>query len=215
MSHPAKLRIILKDHDIRKLDLAHGIPGTVDELESIVKETFELDGNFTLHYKEADFGEEYFSLTSTSDIKDKDTIKVVQIVEPATVTLTFSDVDSSFECASETLVNTSSTSETPSGPCSKRSSGSQDTVILSSPEHLSRRLQRWSTNFSVPRFAYETELVLASTKETFKKDGTKLKFTAVLPDILEKLAETIFQYVAYPTSAQLSNVAEALVREHP
>ncbi|KAM9451464.1 uncharacterized protein Hap1MRO34_021776 isoform 1-T1 [Clarias gariepinus] len=216
MSHPAKLRIILKDHDIRKLDLPHGIPETVDELECIVRETFELDGNFTLHYKDVDFGEEYFSLTSTSDIKDKDTIKVVQIVEPPSVTLTFSDVDSSFDCASETSGNISASVEKLSRPCgSSSSSGSQDIVIMSSPEHINQRLQRWPTNFPVPRFAYETELLLASANETFKKDGTKLNFTAVLSDILEKLAETIFQYVAYPTSAQLSDVAEALVQEHP
>ncbi|XP_039907699.1 sterile alpha motif domain-containing protein 3-like [Simochromis diagramma] len=221
MSHPAKLRIILKEHNIRKLDLPHGIPGTVEELESIVKETFEVDGKFTLHYKDADFGEEYFSLTSTGDIKDKDTLKVVQIIEPPTITLTFSDVDSSFKSASETLVNASaisetSVSETSSVSCGTScSSGSQDTVILSSPEHLSRRLQRWPTNFSVPRFAYDTELLLASGNETFKKDGTKLNFTPLLPDIVEKLAETIFQYVAYPTSAQLADVAEALVQQHP
>lgn len=221
MSHPAKLRIILKEHNIRKLDLPHGIPGTVEELESIVKETFEVDGKFTLHYKDADFGEEYFSLTSTGDIKDKDTLKVVQIIEPPTITLTFSDVDSSFKSASETLVNASAISETSvletsSVSCGTScSSGSQDTVILSSPEHFGRRFQRWPTNFSVPRFAYDTELLLASGNETFKKDGTKLNFTPLLPDILEKLAETIFQYVAYPTSAQLADVAEALVQQHP
>lgn len=56
-----------------KLDLPHGLPGTVEEIESIVRETFGLQENFTLHYKDTDFGEEYFSLTSTSDIKDKDT----------------------------------------------------------------------------------------------------------------------------------------------
>ncbi|XP_019220073.1 sterile alpha motif domain-containing protein 3 [Oreochromis niloticus] len=107
-------------------------------------------------------------------------------------------------------------SETSSVSCGTScSSGSQDTVILSSPEHLSQRLQRWPTSFSVPRFAYDTELLLASGNEAFKKDGTKLNFIPVLPDILEKLAETIFQYVAYPTSAQLADVAEALVRQHP
>ncbi|KAG5279538.1 hypothetical protein AALO_G00078850 [Alosa alosa] len=53
MSQLAKLRIILQDHDIRKLDLPHGIPATVAELESIVRETFELNGNFALHYKDA------------------------------------------------------------------------------------------------------------------------------------------------------------------
>lgn len=111
--------------------------------------TFEVDGTFTLHYKDADVGEEYFSLTSTGDIKDKDTLKVVQIIEPPTITLTFSDVDSSFKSASETLVNASaisetSVSETSSVSCGTScSSGSQDTVILSSPEYLSQRLQRF------------------------------------------------------------------------
>ena len=38
MSHPAKLWIILTDHDIRKLDLPDGIPGTVVQLEFIVRD---------------------------------------------------------------------------------------------------------------------------------------------------------------------------------
>lgn len=96
-------------------------------------------------------------------------------------------------------------------PNSSCSSGSQDTWILSSPEPETR----WPTEFPVPRFACETELVLASGNEAFKKDGIQLNFTTILPDILEKLAESIFQYVAYPTSAQLSDVAEALIQKHP
>uniref|UniRef100_A0A9J8A6J0 Uncharacterized protein n=1 Tax=Cyprinus carpio carpio TaxID=630221 RepID=A0A9J8A6J0_CYPCA len=216
-SCPAKLRIILQDHDIRKLDLPQGIPGTVSELESIVRKTFVLNGNFTLHYKDADFGEEYFSLTSTSDIKDKDTIKVIHIVEPPTLTLTFTDVESSIKSASKTCIQTSvHTSVTDIYPSISGSfSESQDTLILPSSEHKTQRSQRWPTEFSVPRFAYDTELVLAAGSEAFKKDGIQLNFTPILPDILEKLAESIFQYVAYPTSAQLSDVAEALVQKYP
>ncbi|XP_052409578.1 uncharacterized protein LOC127955941 isoform X3 [Carassius gibelio] len=216
-SCPAKLRIILQDHDIRKLDLPQGIPETVSELESIVRKTFVLNGNFTLHYKDADFGEEYFSLTSTSDIKDKDTIKVIHIVEPPTLTLTFTDVENSFKSASKTCIQTSvHTSVTDIYPSISSSfSESQDTLILPSPEHKTQRSQRWPTEFSVPRFAYDTELVLAAGSEAFRKDGTQLNFTPILPDILEKLAENIFQYVAYPTSAQLSDVAEALVQKYP
>ncbi|XP_036004042.1 sterile alpha motif domain-containing protein 3-like isoform X2 [Fundulus heteroclitus] len=92
---------------------------------------------------------------------------------------------------------------------------SQDTVILSSPEHGIQRSQRWPTEFPVPRFGYDTELVLASGNEAFKKDGIPLNFTSVLSDILERLAESIFQYVAYPTSAHFSDVAEALIQKHP
>ncbi|XP_041949692.1 uncharacterized protein LOC121709989 isoform X4 [Alosa sapidissima] len=214
MSQLPKLRIILQDHDIRKLDLPHGIPGTVAELESIVKETFELNGNFTLHYKDAGFGDEYFSLTSTSELQDKDTIKVIHVVEPPTYTLTFTDLDSTIE--NETSIHTSDhPSVTSISPNSSCSTGSADTVILSSPEHTTRRSQCWPTEFPIPRFAYDTELVLASRNEAFKKDGIYLVFTSILQDILEKVAETVFQYVAYPTNAQLSDVALALVQKHP
>lgn len=220
MSHQAKLRIILQDHDIRKLDLPHGIPGTVGDLESIVRKSFGLDGSFSLHYKDPDFGEEYFSLTTTSDIMDKDTIKVVHIVEPPTFTQNLTPVGSSIESASETSIQSSAASLHTSvtsihPPSSSCSSGSQDTIILSSPEGETQRSQRWPAEFAVPRFAYDTELVLASANDAFKKDGVLLNLTTILPDILEKLAECIFLYVAYPTSAQLSHVAEALVLMHP
>ena len=58
---------------IDKLELLGGIPGTVDELQSIVNQKYGLEpGKFTLHYKDADFGGQFFSLTSTRDLKHKD-----------------------------------------------------------------------------------------------------------------------------------------------
>lgn len=100
-------------HDIGKLDLPYGIPGIVDELESIVRETSQLE-----------FGEKYFSLSSTSDIVE--------------LTLTFTEVDSSIESASDASIHTSApsvyTSVTSIHPSSSCSSGSQDTLILSSLE---------------------------------------------------------------------------------
>lgn len=49
----------------------------------------------------------------------------------------------------------------------------------------------------------------------FKRDGIPLNFTSVLSDILERLAESIFQYVAYPVSTQFLDVAEALIQKYP
>ncbi|KAF3856112.1 hypothetical protein F7725_016835 [Dissostichus mawsoni] len=40
-------------------------------------------------------------------------------------------------------------------------------------------------------------------------------FLFALPDILGKLAEVIYEYTAYPSSAQLSQVAEALIKKIP
>lgn len=56
--------------------------------------------------------------------------------------------------------------------------------------------------------------MLVSGDEAFKEDAIPGNFLEK-PNILEKLAESIFQYVAYPTSAQLSDVAEALIQKHP
>ncbi|KAG7514192.1 hypothetical protein JOB18_027358 [Solea senegalensis] len=215
MSHPAKLRVILQDHEIRKLDLPHGIPGTVGELQSIVRETFELQDNFTLHYKDADFGEEYFSLVSTSDIKNKDTIKVVNIVEPPTFTLNLTEVNASFESESEISIPSEAESTSVTTVHSSCSSRSQDTLILSSPEHGIQRSERWPTEFPVPRFAYDTELMLTSGNEAYKNNSIPLNFTSILTDVLERLAESIFQYVSYPSSSQFADVAEALILKHP
>lgn len=59
MSHPnaaAALRLILHDYVIDKLELPGGIPGTMDELQSIVQQKYGLEpGKFTLHYRDADY----------------------------------------------------------------------------------------------------------------------------------------------------------------
>ena len=208
----AKLRVILQESDIRRLDLPLGIPATVGELEAVVRETFGITGNFVLHYKDVDFGEEYFSLNSTGELKDRDTIKV-HIVEPPTVTLTFTDLDSSFGSASQ-ISNPSSSAHTEVGSSSSCSIASQDTVILSSPEH-GHRSQHWPTEFEIPRFAYDTELVLAYGNDKYVTDGTPFRVNAILNDVLEKLAESIYHYVAYPSIDQFSDVALALIQKHP
>ncbi len=88
---PAVLRIILQDHDVRKLFLPSGIPNTVDDLLTTVKDTFQLDGDYSLMYMDTDFGQ-FFTLTSTDDIKNKDSIKIVKKVEDPSVILTLTPV---------------------------------------------------------------------------------------------------------------------------
>lgn len=85
---PAQLWVILADHDVHKVVLPSGIPETMDELHSLIRDRFSITRDFRLHYKNVDFGDEFFTLFSTTDLKDKDTIKVVflQDHEP-TVTL--------------------------------------------------------------------------------------------------------------------------------
>ena len=39
MSQPAQLRVMLADHDVRKVVLPSGIPETVEDLHSVIRET--------------------------------------------------------------------------------------------------------------------------------------------------------------------------------
>ncbi len=93
-------------------------------------------------------------------------------------------------------------------------SSSQDTIILSR-RSTTERCQLWPKQFPIPQFAYETEIYLERATEDFKKNGTLLTTSKVKADILEKLAEAIYTYTAYPSSAQISDVAEALIKKYP
>lgn len=209
MSQPAHLRVILSDHDVQKLTLPSGIPETVGELQLVVRNTFGLTDDFCLHFKDADFGNDFFSLLSTTDIKDKDTIKVVYIQTRTTVTFT----DDYFSSIIGGSLQASDDS------CSVVSSN--DTLILSPEpmkENLAQRLKGWPLEFTIPRFSHSTEMLLQSGNESFSKSGTLFSIKdliSLLPDILGRLAEVIYEYTAYPSSAQLSQVAETLVKTHP
>lgn len=101
---------------------------------------------------------------------------------------------------------------------------SDDTIILSSPETIlqsspesTRSLcsSSWPAQFTIPTFSFDTELILQAANEAYRKDGTCLNNYSVKPNILDKLADSIFAYTAYPSRAQREQVAEALVMKHP
>lgn len=109
-----KFRVLIEE-DIKKLVLKNGIPLTVEELVVAVKEAFSITENISLQYKDEDF----LALTSTEELKDKATIKVVypvinlyMTVVPDESTPDVSDVSSLCESTTHTV-------------------DSQDTVILS------------------------------------------------------------------------------------
>lgn len=55
----ARLRVILQE-EICKLNLPSGIPQTVEELKKIVKETFEIDQDFSLQFQDQDLDGQFF-----------------------------------------------------------------------------------------------------------------------------------------------------------
>ena len=62
-------------HEIKKLCLP-GIPRTVQELEAAVKQAFGISVDISLQHKDPDFND-FITLSSTDDLQDKDTLKLV------------------------------------------------------------------------------------------------------------------------------------------
>nr|XP_046263050.1 uncharacterized protein LOC124068683 isoform X2 [Scatophagus argus] len=200
-----RLRVILQE-EIHKLTLPSGIPQTVGELKNILQETFAIEQDFSIQFQDQDFDGQFFSLLETKDIKDKDTIKVV-LIEPV-ITLTFEDCLNAKGLQESTDCSRAESSE---DTCSTAS-----TIILSSPESTSSlHSESWPAQFEIPTFSFDTELILQTANEAYRKDGTLLNNPAVKSNILDKLAASIFVYTAYPSQAQREQVAEALVAKHP
>ncbi|XP_034038709.1 uncharacterized protein LOC117521504 [Thalassophryne amazonica] len=211
--HAVRFRVVI-DHDIKKITLNSGMPSSVEVLITAVKEAFSINSQISLQYKDADF-DDFFTLTSTSDLKDKDTLKVVYV--PPEIILTMhphdrnpdaSDVSSVDDLLSmdsqDTLIESPTSSE--------RQNTWLPMIPKSSP---SERQSLWPAQFPIPTFSYNTELALKQGNEKYLRDGTPLTTPSVKSDILERLAEAIFSYTAYPNDAQKAAVAQALIQKHP
>ncbi|XP_019205875.1 uncharacterized protein LOC102075923 [Oreochromis niloticus] len=203
MAPSAKLWIIFGEDDVHKLLLPAGIPSTLQDLNDVLRETFDITGPFTVMYQDMDFNGQFFTLTSIEEVQDKANLKVVK-TEPVILSLT--TVDTS-EVESPVPLSTEASS----------SSSVCDTILLSSPDENgpSYRSKPWPFKFEIPDFSYDIDLALEAGKQAYENDGTLLNNPSVTSSILEKLAETIFGFTAYPTGVQILAVAEALVAKYP
>lgn len=155
--------------------------------------------DFRLQYRDVEFDNEYMNLTTTADIRDKSTIKVIYIQD----------------CAPTAVP--SATKETPliGGLPSL-----PDTDILSSPGSStscsSLRLQKWPLNFPIPEFSFDVQFQLDRAQQDYVHNGTLLDPGPKLKsDILDRLASEIAKYKVYPSSANVEDVAEALIQKYP
>lgn len=185
-----KLRVELGENDHRKLSFQEGLPSSVGELEKTIRKQFDVRGDFRLQYFDKDF-EGFMNVSSIADISDKGTIKLVIMSVPDTDS---SEVDCSIaDC----------------------SASSGDTLLIDTPPTSITR-KSWPLKFDIPTFPYDIEKKLQKGNELYQEEGTLLPQGSINKSaILEKLAETIYGYKAYPTDMQLSQVASALVEVHP
>ncbi|TKS66099.1 Sterile alpha motif domain-containing protein 3 [Collichthys lucidus] len=95
------------------------------------------------------------------------------------------------------------------------STGSSDTDILPHVP-LRQRQKNWPDCFPVPTFSYEVEHVCAQGNAAFESSGKTLKLTrAQKHNILENMAETMYNFKPYPHDKEVGMAAEALVTAHP
>lgn len=127
----------------------------------MIQETFEIQREFTLMYQDQDFDGQFFTLSSIHNVQDKATLK---LVFPQPIVLTLS-----------TVYVQSSALEQCSHSISSQSSGSHDTIILSSDESApSHRSQAWPKKFPIPAFSYDVDVILEAGNEAYKSNGTLL-----------------------------------------
>ena len=67
------------EDDERKLTIKSGIPTTVEELVLEITTFFGVTEQFRLQYKDEHFNNQFMNLSSTSEIQDKSTVKVVYL----------------------------------------------------------------------------------------------------------------------------------------
>lgn len=204
MSAFTQLRVIIDETAVHKLTLPDGIPSTIEELLAATQGHFKLEGSFSVMYVDKDFENQFFTLTSTDLIKDKDTIKLVRI-EPSVI-LTLTPINEGPDNSPPLSLDNVYQDDT----CSVSSA---DTITLQPTPDC--RSEVWPTNFVIPTFSYDVEAILQKANDDFKSNGTLLHNPSINSNVLEKLAEQIFSYTAYPNGLQIQAVVEALLNKHP
>lgn len=185
-------RVIISPQNIQKVTL-DPVPDSVDGLKLELKSRLQLKDPFDLQYEDEDF-HDFCNLKCVADLpKDKVTLKVLSTPCPDTLS------DSSLDTA---ILSESSSPSTSSASTHSESSDA--------------RSQPWPITFPIPVFTYDMELRLRQGNEAFRKHGTLLSIPRDMKiAILEKLAETIYSYKAYPGNEEIESVASALIDKHP
>nr|XP_046235721.1 uncharacterized protein LOC124054096 [Scatophagus argus] len=92
------------------------------------------------------------------------------------------------------------------------------TEILSPRRTEAQRLREdpWPAEFEIPEFPVDINYRLRQGDLAYMRDGSLLKMSRDLKHgILEKLAEAMYKFMAYPADYHFGHVASALIKAHP
>lgn len=182
---------------IRKVALPE-VPESVEHLENIIRENLQLQGSFTLQYEDPDFNNALCNLMDVNELSHERAILHVLLEESSrSVQQDSCDSGSSLDTASVSTV------ESPPSP----------SVLI---KKYLRSVSEWPSPFPIPTFSYNVELKLRKGNEEFEKTKKGVNISRDMKmDILDKIAQAVFDIKAYPDQDQIESVASALVTKHP
>lgn len=190
------LRVVLSTREARRIQLPE-VPTSVVQLIDILKERLKLQGDFSLQFEDPEFGNALCNLTEMSELPAERAVLHIM-----------------WNCDSCPLDQSTS------------SVSSQDTLSVHSEDcrpswtdSIQRNLRQvaeWPSPFPIPKFAYNVELKLCKANGTYEKSKKGLAVTREMKmEILDKIAQAIFEIKSYPEKDELESVAAALVRKYP
>lgn len=102
-------------------------------------------------------------------------------------------------------------------PSPTASTADTDIVSLSSEEGSSHvRQAQWPETFEVPNFPVDIEFRLRQGNLLYMRNQTYMQVPRDMKhEILEKLAECMYSFKAYPSDDDFNDVASSLVKKHP
>ena len=90
------------------------------------------------------------------------------------------------------------------------------TDILSPRNKDTHRHDPWPSEFEIQEFSVDINYRLRQGDLVYMRDGTLLQMSRDMKHaILERLAEAMYKYMAYPRDYHFDEVAAALVKKHP
>ena len=173
-------------------------PDTLEDLIGWLKDVLQACYTFTIQYQDPEFDNELVNLADVSELPDKPTIKIIPVIElePVTAQLELCTAGSSQEGTAQPELCTAGSSQ----------------EGIASPN----RSSQWPEEFEIPKFPVDVEYRLRQANLLYLRDATPLQVTKELKhEILQKLAETMYVFKAYPGKENYEAVAKALVQTHP
>ncbi|XP_035981708.1 uncharacterized protein LOC118556996 [Fundulus heteroclitus] len=182
----------------RKVTLPE-VPGSVEQLQNVLQENLQLQGSFTLQYEDPGFNNALCNLIDIHELPPERAILHILWDESAVVLQESDSFDSGSSLDTASL--------------SSRESHQSPSAFI---KNYLRNVSEWPSPFPIPPFSYDVELKLRKGNEAYGETKKGISLTRDMKtDILDKIAQAVFEVKAYPDQDQIESVASALINRHP